>query len=266
MPERPTSKPKYVMATATSDAARSYPSAIECLGRFRLSVVASVELKPKVPTIDDLAWDNRPTPLPERFIDDPAGSGCRVLVLHLDRRAAVFAAAAKRVPPLGWRRGRRGQVYRLVVDIEFKNARGVDARPLVADIEVESGDLQAWEVVRAIQDDKPKADCVRVSSRSHGDTLLVFPEALVRRRVVARDAAVYGIDRDGVGEREPVKPRPLMSWSREGLVALVAAIVAHPVTEFGLHHAGLKVHIPAFVPATVVAGVVLILINRKPGR
>jgi hypothetical protein len=262
MPERSNSNPKHVKATATSHAAHPRASPADRPGRFRLSAVASAELKPKVPATDELAWDARPTPLHQRFIDDPAGSGCQVLVVHLDDRGKIFTAAGKRVPPSGWR-GRRPTLIRLVVEFEFKNARGTDVRTLVADTEIEAGDLAAWDVVRTIYEEKPKTDCVRVSSRSHGDTLLIFPEALVRHRVVERDAALYAIGGDGVGERDPIKTRPLLSLSKEALVAVAAAIIAHPATEFVLHHAGVTVHVPAFVPAAVVAVVVLILITRK---
>jgi hypothetical protein len=234
---------------------------VRALERLLVSAVATAELAPKVSASHELRWDARPTPLRERFVCDPGGADCEVLVLHLDTRAAIFAAAATRVPT-AWRL-HRPEVHRLVIDLEFIDALTFEARELLTDKAVLAGDPDAWKIVRAIHAEK--AACVRVASESHGDTLLVFREAL-GRVVLECDAAVYAIDRHAVGRRDAPKTRPLQTWFGHGVLAIPAAIVAHPVAQFLLDHAGLTVHVPAFVPAILVALAAIVHIRRRGGR
>jgi hypothetical protein len=227
------------------------------LARSRVDAVGTAELAVKVAG-HSLFWDDRPTPLSERFLRSPEDSGPEVLVLHLDDRAAVFAAAAKRVPSK--RRVYRSEVRRLIVEFEFLDALTVDATELLSEKAVLCQDPAAWLIIEAIAEQE--IDCVRIASESFGDTILVFRHA-VGRVVVVRDEEIYAIDGRGVGRRNPSETQPFAAWAWHGLIAIAAAIVGGPLAHFLLEHVGVTIPVPAFVPVAVVVFAVLTCVRRN---
>lgn len=60
-----------------------------------------------------------------------------------------------------------------------------------------------------------------------------------------------------------MKRRSWEAWCRDGIVAFVLALVAHPIAEFAFEHVGVTIHVPALVPAAVVVLAALLLVRRK---
>jgi hypothetical protein len=145
----------------------------------------------------------------------------------------------------------------------------VDARNLkrMTNSALVAKDGEAWTLLGAIRDFGAEAIWI---PNSHGaeDVLVVFIEAIGETMHV-RDQAVYEIDGNGNARRlvlidtpkpkhelpADCSPSRIRSWTAHIFIAVVAALVAHPIVETAGELAGFQITLPAVVPALLGLGV-----------
>jgi len=257
------------------------PDQIRGLERTLMSFVTWSELGPRHQT-DILQWDGPPTPLATRQISGPdhAGSGCAALLIALyrTRRAAELASGSRAID------GR--PVDRLIVELEARSLDVIDARTMdgLNDRALLDKDPRAWKQLRMIREhfgggaiwiarqrrllDAPDSSTTGSAAASGVDLIVLFADSIDQTMFV-RDEAIYRITATGearllgpIDAPEPQhKPRARwLAWNIHRavahiVIALVAALFAHPALELVGELVGVTVTVPAVIPALVGLGI-----------
>lgn len=247
---------------------------IRDLPKHRVSFSAWDELPPRHQSETPSAWEAPPTPLASRRIrgpwPDPTGRyEALLLTLRPTRRDAELAAAA--------RVNSEGQtVHRDIVELEATSLEIVDGRELssLTDRALKTKDVVSWQLLRAIRD-YHDAQAIWITNATGAEEVIVLFVESLGETMHVRDEAVHEVDGSGNSRRlQAAEPpayhelRAAQSHSRARLavlhlvIALVAALLVHPILAVGAAITGTEISPPILLVA--LFGLAVSLLVARP--